>query len=64
MEDATEQDVAQDILAIVDEAPFGRLVGSEATTIEDVTLPEPDTIRVTLSNGQRFDLRVRERPSC
>jgi hypothetical protein len=63
---ASESDVAHDLLAIIDEAPHGRLVGSEETTLESVELhkqPISGTatrIVVELSNGQKFALDVRE----
>jgi len=56
---ATESDVCLDILAIIDEAPAGRLVGGEETTIQSVGSGERDSIVIVLDNGQEFRLQVR-----
>lgn len=65
---ATQNDVMLDLLAIVDDAPVGRLVGGEETTIQEVTLfvgdswdgQSKDCFLVALDNGQRFKVQVRE----
>jgi hypothetical protein len=64
MSTITLNDVVLDLVQILEEAgDSGRLVGSETTTIEDVKTDgyidrEVDTIVVTLSNGEKFDLVV------
>lgn len=57
---ATQSDVTLDLLAIIDDAPSGRLVGSESTTIDSVEHGDRDTFTVVLDNGQRFTVHVRE----
>jgi len=60
---ATAWDVALDLLAIVDESPSGRLVGSEDTTIAEVKPGEgsrPTTFHVVLDNGQLFTISVED----
>ena len=56
----TEDDVALDVLAALDY--FGGLVGGEATTIDELQISPDDraTILLTLSNGDKYELRVRE----
>jgi hypothetical protein len=56
---ATQHDVTLDVLSILDDAPAGRLVGSENTTIALVGEGERDSIVLELNNGQRFRLTVR-----
>ena len=57
---ATERDVALDVLAILDEANPGRLVGSDETTIADVRSGVGNTVVIELSSGQTYEIRVRE----
>jgi hypothetical protein len=57
--DILDRDVVLDLLAILDEACNGRLVGSESTTLELVVPSERDSLTLTLSDGTRVELRVR-----
>jgi len=55
---ATERDVALDLVAALD--MYEGLMGSEETTIETIDIADRDKVSITLDNGQRFTLTVRE----
>ena len=60
---ATEWDVAYDLVSLIDEAPAGRLIGSEETTLEAVAIGGgklPRSFTLTLDNGQTFRVSVEE----
>jgi len=57
---ALQSDVCLDLMAIVDDSADGRLIGSEETTLEAVEFSDWDSFIVTLDNGQRFRVTVRE----
>ena len=58
MQDATQRNVALDILAIV--ADSDEKVGSESTFVETVEQKGDSTFTIILDNGQTFEVRVRE----
>jgi hypothetical protein len=60
-EDATQKDIALDILTMLDEhTDTGRIIGGDGTLLDKVEEGERDSIIITLDNGQRFQVQVRE----
>jgi hypothetical protein len=60
-EQTTEKDVTLDLIAALE--MYAGTMGSDETVIDEVAEGERNTVRVTLSNGEVYELRVRNVPA-